>query len=206
MLVLGSPGHSQQSAVPLEQDGDHACALASDPGCRKETRQEGLERWLTIATAISLEANDPDDGVANSTLARVLVVTTRAESAWWRSVHWGITRGDNGHARCLVQRNWGTLADGADVPESTELEAWRARDLDGIGLDATRRCIAVGARLLRRAIRACGGADPACWWIHYGGNVARTDPRILARLRWYEAIEGRHLHLPPRLIIELGTS
>lgn len=204
MLVLAQPGYSTQSAVPLEHDGDHGCAQASDPGCRKETRDEGLRRWYVIAQAIA-DVSNVKDGVADGALARALIVTTRAESAWWRGVHLGIIRGDNGFARCLVQRNWQTLDDGADVPESTEGEAWRARDLDGIGYDATRRCIEVGARVLRRCMRSCS-YSPACWWSRYGGSVSHEDPRIIERVSMYEAIEKRTLHLPPDIRATLGIS
>jgi hypothetical protein len=193
MLVLGQPGYSTQSAVPLEHDGDHTCAQASDEGCRKETRDEGMRRWYVIAQAIA-DVSNVKDGVSDGALARALIVTTRAESAWWRGVHIGIIRGDNGYARCLVQRNWQTLDDGADVPESKPGEHWRARDLDGIGYAETRRCIEVGARVLRRCMRSCS-YSPACWWSRYGGSVAHSDPRIVDRVRMYEAIEMRTLHL-----------
>ena len=204
MLVLGAPGYSLQSAVPLEHDGDYGCAKSSDPGCRRETRAEALRRWLVIAQAIADEAT-ADDGVPDDILANALIITTRAESAWWRSVHLGITRGDNGRSRCLVQRNLG-LDDGVDVPESEPGEHWRARDLDGIGYSSTRRCIAVGARILRRHIKWCGN-DPACWWCRYGSVSERTDERIMDRVAMYGRIVGQRLHLPPdvRLLLAFGS-
>jgi hypothetical protein len=169
-------------------------SLHSTIGDRLETFEEGARRYATIARAICYEA------AADKWLALMLLIATFHESGWRLDVHDGRNhapelRGtkieDRQRSWCLVQRLLG--------PKSEY-----GRSLTGTDLEATRRCIAEGAFVLRRVRRwapsSCG-PNPTCWWVGYGGGEVSPRHRyILDRVKTYRRVRIMRPALSPRVL------
>lgn len=184
MLSLSTPGQSPYSAV-TELDGV-VCDTEWTEGCRRESWEEGLERWWGIAQAIAMEA-DQDRWLAKA----ILVVTYHESGAWRRDVHSGVgkfARGDKGWSWGLGQKNVG--------PASP-----KGPPLVGLDEDSTRRSIAQTAADLRRARNLCRrgwlghNPGPECVFAAYGGVWGRGNRLVLLRVGTW----GRMAGLPSRL-------
>lgn len=168
MLAVAEPGVSPGSRISLDgEPGPELLELAGVPAeppgfkwiraswlewSRWETPGEALGRWGTIAIAMDRVAKRPPPSWrpswATIGLVRGMVTIARAESAFWRSVHEGRLRGPSGEV-CLVQVMPSTATRLGVDPES----------LVGIDVEATERCLRVGAELLGLAVERCIGAE-----------------------------------------------
>lgn len=173
MLSVATPGETTQSRVEIPHC-DAACqrrpacaewpqkAVCAPPRydarlkawTRAESRSEGLKRYESIARAIARTANNPPSTWTwpAEDLAVGLVVISRHESAFWRSVQTGAVRGPAGEV-CLVQINSGT--------GYTQAERERMVGLDDASLD---HCLFAGSDLLARARNGCKVSGPN--WFH----------------------------------------
>lgn len=157
MLTLLPPGKSDYS-------------LIGNPP-RRETYEEGLARYRTIADEIA-ELEAP--------LARYVLAVTYHESAWRRDVHSGLgrwARGDDGQSWCLGQLMLGRGSK-------------RGRSLVGVDRAATRRCITAVAGALSGVIGRCarGRVTPTCVFAGYGGTLGASKA-IRARVATYHRIK-----------------
>ena len=135
---------------------------------------EELPRLETIARAIELETKDAE-------LRRYAVAVFFHESTFDRRVHSGQIKGD-------CRWTGGKIGKGTRIPgtcrssclgqillmkgqRTPKPDRFRAKDLVGVDLAATRRCARVSVLVLERARKACGGkyARPSCIFAHYGG-------------------------------------
>lgn len=164
---------------------------------RLETADEGRARYETIARAleaVSLEATTPAAGErplwpwARRELVAGLLTIARHESGFRRDVHEGVgpaalgdcSTGRDGVRRCrsvcLVQVQTGGL-DG-------RRGGWLGRDLVGLDVDSTSRCLRAGAELLSRSRHACArGGD---WFapsvaLYGSGRSCSTRPAWVQR-------------------------
>ena len=225
ILSLVPAGLSPHSVVPLPACGGPALASDAPEECsapgvtwsphrgafvRLETEAEGRARYATIAKAlelVSLEATTAPDGErplwpwARAELVAGLLTISRHESGFRRDVHEGVgpaalgdcSTGRDGVRRCrsvcLVQVQTGGL--------DARRGAWFGRDLVGLDVAATSRCLRAGAELLARSRWSCargGGAWFAPAVALYGSGVscgtrrpwvqrrAETYRRVLAAL------------------------
>jgi hypothetical protein len=170
MLRVGQPGHADLSRVYLPiDDCDASCvstferlrgpkpALDFTPTVKgwrnpptwlgwsvKETRLEGLSRYVTIARAIDVVVHDPPDEWRRhpTILARLLVTISRHESAWWRGVHDCTHRGPAGE-KGLFQIH-------PVLPEFKDVEC-------GVDIDSTVNQVDIAAKLLGRFWKYCDG-------------------------------------------------
>jgi hypothetical protein len=188
---------------------DVAWSSHHDALVRRETPEEGRARYETIARALDVVAAEAARAAPGERplwpwdrreLVAGLLAVARHESGFRRDVHEGVgpaalgdcyRRPDGSRACrsvCLVQVQTGGL-DG-------RRGAWTGRDLVGLDMDATTRCLRAGAELLARARWACarGGNWFAPSVALYGSGVscgtrpawvqrrAATYRRVLASL------------------------
>lgn len=168
MLSLAPPGNSAYSQVSVApgSEGSDVRPASESPYSRKETREEGTARYAIIAKAI----DNVSDG--NDEMARMLVTVAFHESGFRRDVHEGVgeaSRGDcewwNGNKRvaayspgahrlagscrssCLAQINLGNnrLTD----------SGLRHKDLIGVDVDSTTRCMSEAAKRLNSNLSLC---------------------------------------------------
>jgi hypothetical protein len=191
---------------------DPAPAACSAPGvawsshhgalARQETADEGRSRYETIARAldaVSLEATSSAEGERplwpwpRRELVAGLLTIARHESGFRRDVHEGVgpaalgdcSRGRDGVRRCrsvcLVQVQTGGL-DG-------RRGGWLGRDLVGLDLASTSRCLRAGAELLARSRWSCArGGDwfaPSVALYGSGVSCGTRRPWVQARAATY---------------------
>lgn len=200
MLAIMPPGKTIYSQVEVPEGSPRACTeatlLCAEPRfdrelsvwLRPETAEEGLLRYWTIARAVSDTAQDDD-------MARLMLAVTFHESGWRRDVHSGIgnfARGDRGKSWCLGQIMLG------ESGRKTVKQGWSARELVGLDLESTKRCLTVAGDHLERSRMACrkGKVEqgPGCEFAVYGGGGLPVNDRrlreraaTLARLRGLKA-------------------
>lgn len=190
MLLVGpAPGISPYSVVPTT-DAARPCQTAK-PLCRKpwfsayhkslvrqETWTEGLERYWTIARAISTEAK------SDRRLTRLLLSVTLWESKWRRDIHLGIGKfslGDGGRSWSIVQARLGR-------------GSRAGHRLTGTSLVATKRAVAWGATHLRRCAKRTRSAVGA--FSCYGGvSNGASHPGIQDRAKSFDDFGAK----PPKL-------
>ncbi len=208
-----APSSSPYSVVQLPECGGPVLAAAapecSAPGVawsahrgafvRPETAEEARARLEVIARAIetaSAEATTAEPGERplwpwpRRELVAGLLAIARHESGLRRDVHEGVghaalgdcSRGRDGVRRCrsvcLVQVQTGGL--------DTRRGAWLGRDLVGLDVDSTRRCLTAGAELLARARWSCARSSEA-WFAPsvalYGSGVSCGTRRAWVQRR-----------------------
>jgi hypothetical protein len=211
MLFLLPPGKSIYSRLEVPQDAPRPCGDPYSLLCQApqwsasrqawtvaEDYRTGLERYRTIAEAVSDVVAADRWKSPRGRLSRLLVVAMFHESGFRRDVHEGIgpaSRGDcrwrNGRrvpgsckSHCLTQIQLG---------KGRSAEGWSGDDLVGTNPESTRRCLTVAARILDGAAMWCATRGPrpwqACVWYRYsGGNVPTTDHRVQARARTFNAL------------------
>lgn len=151
-----------------------------------ESESDARERYGVIAEAIGAEADD------DVRLAAFLMAVARHESTLRRDIHSGAKRGDGGHSWSLYQLNCGPRSDSV-VPGTK----YRAHEIVGTDLAATKRATFAAAVHLRKAIRACKGA-PLCVFKRYGGvsktmaKDSKVKERLEARVKTYRRIRAEH--------------
>lgn len=202
MLALQPAGRSFYSVVEVAEDEERAC-LDESPLCapsrwhrlrrawvRYETEGEGILRYETIARALGLIAAEVDDGVEGAPswpkgrgdeLLRYLLTVAHHESGFRRDVHEGATLGDQGKSWCLIQRNLGVSG------RALTSRGWRARELVGLDLEATYRCLVTGADVLGYARQVCQGRA-YCIFAVYGGVRSAYDGRVFERVKTLKAL------------------
>jgi len=193
ILAVAQPGCSDASRIHLPiEDCDADCMAAYEANRAvqpardyqysravwegwsiRESRAEGIVRYVTVARAIAVVVTEPPAGWTGSSreLAHLLVTIARHESGFWRGVHDGTLRGAAGE-KGLFQVH-------PSLPEFDEC-------LVGVDLDATISCVEVAARLVTRAKRMCrsiggtiaiygsgSGCQPEGAWVE--GVAARID-------------------------------
>lgn len=213
-ILALAPSSSPYSVVPLPECGGpvlraDAPASCSAPGVawsshhgalvRLETPDEARARYETIARAldaVSLEATSAPDGERplwpwpRRELVAGLLAVVKHESEFARNVHEGIgarALGDCYRARdgstvcrsvCLVQVQTGGL-DG-------RRGGWLGRDLVGLDLAPTSRCLRAGAELLARSRWSCARRS-ADWFAPsvalYGSGVSCGTRRAWVQRR-----------------------
>lgn len=214
ILSLVPAGLSPHSVVPLPECGGPVLAPDAPEACsapgvtwsahrgahvRLETEAEGRARYATIARAldlVSLEATTAPDGErplwpwARAELVAGLLTIARHESGLRRDVHEGVgpaalgdcSTGRGGVRRCrsvcLVQVQTGGL--------DARRGAWLGRDLVGLDVDSTARCLRAGAELLARSRRSCARRS-ADWFAPavalYGSGVSCGTGRAWVQRR-----------------------
>lgn len=210
MLHLGpTPGKSIYSVVEVPEGSPPACddeysLLCREPRwdpdreawVRPETFEEGLQRYWTIARAIS------EVGKGNEAGTRYLIAVTRHESGWRRDVHEGVgkwSRGDQGRSWCLGQLMVGRS------PNSKALAGYRAKDLVGTSYEATKRCLTAVRAGLSRAMRACGANNDVCVFSTYGGTTLGMKHKgIRDRVGSFRNLLGLRVDLDEQLKDVLG--
>ncbi len=157
MVMLQPPGKSSYSAVPVEDN--IICNTEYTPGCRRETKEEGHERYKVIAQVIAEVSGGQSD------LALKILTIVYHESGFRRDVHSGkgkFARGDLGRSCGLGQRNLGL---------SRTRRGLSCYDLVGVNIEATRRSImTIGDYLLR--IKGCRSFR--CQLAIYGGLHSKS--------------------------------
>jgi len=156
-----------------------------------------LPRLKTIAQAVALETGD-------SELRRYVVSVFFHESHFREEVHSGKIKGDcqwTGGAPGKGERIPGTcrssclgqilLAPGQLTPRP---DRFKAEDLVGTDLAATRRCARVSLLLLDRVRKRCGGPEkalPRCVFGAYGGvRYPKRSKLIKARVATFWKLAG----------------
>lgn len=155
------------------------CLLVPPGKHRTEDEDQARARYATVATAIAAEAKTRAE-------ALYLLTVYRHESAFHRDVHRGLERGDDAKSWCLGQILLGQHA-WTKVPGTD----YRARDLVGLELGATRRCTEVALTKLRRGIASCGANRPTCVLRSYGGVTSKNHPGITARAKTFQRLQRR---------------
>jgi hypothetical protein len=201
MISLLAPGKSVYSVVPVT-DCEGECRttkvcqedtiLCSAPFnmdghgkklLRFENKEEGLERYTTIAGVVAREAEAATQSGSypgtSDELAKYAISVIYGESGFRRDVHSGkgkFARGDHGKSFCLGQILLGR--DG--VTEA----GYKGKDLIGIDEERTTRCVGTIVQYLTRARKNCGKwATPTCVFGGYGGVTnPNKDARIGERL------------------------
>lgn len=136
-----------------------------------ETEKAATTRYERIAEAISTESND------DKTLALFLLTVARHESTFRKDIHSGKQRGDAGHSWGLYQIRCGKDRN-AFVPGTK----YRAHQIVGIDLAATKRATHAAAIWLRPFIKKCKG-NPMCVFKSYAGLSKTEDPKVKTRLK-----------------------
>lgn len=142
------------------------------------------ERELRLASI----ADDIAAVVEEPRVAMLVLATAWHESGFWRSVDTGKLRGSNGRDACLMQIHF-------EHASSHTAEGWTADDL----IADRRKCIAVGLRILRASLAACGALPRPLWMSAYASGrcdrghresreIMAIDTRWLAR--WPVPREG----------------
>lgn len=194
MLGVGSPGGSPYSAVPEVEGTELVCDTMWSKGCRRETREEALPRWWTIARATA-EVTGRDHWLSKA----VLVVTYHESGSWRRDVHSGegkFARGDQGRSWGLGQKMLGVTHE--DGPK-----------LVGLDYASTERSIAQTAADLRRARNICRKgwlAHPPgfeCVVAAYGGVWSRGHRLVMLRVGSWGSLPGP-TKLAPAVLELLG--
>lgn len=195
MLLVATPGVQPLSRVDLNPCGATCVEIERDysgfdvtvdfvalggrvrwPGLsRQETREEALDRWVTIATAIA-------DVAPDQWTALFLVALARAESAYWRPVHEGRMRGSAGE--------WGLWQCHPRIAGCDE-------SLVGLDRDATTRAarFAAGqvAAARRYVVARCPEEDRAAavFRVYGSGNgCSGAVPILERRVGWFETVRG----------------
>ena len=135
-----------------------------------EPEAKAKARYSVIAEAITGEA----DG--DMRLARFLITVAKHESSFTRAVHSGRKKGDAGRSWGLYQIMAGRYPI-SQVPGTK----YKAHEIVGVDIEATRRSTEAAAFHLRRAIRRCKG-EPFCVFRSYGGVSRTYSPKVRARL------------------------
>lgn len=191
MLRVGQPGHADLSRVylPFDDDCSTECSdmFFRTRGNRpvydykatsaykrppqwlgwsiKETRQEGLDRYVTIARAISIVGHEPPPNwprkeSVRRVLVHLLITVSRHESAWWRGVHDGTHRGPAGEI-------------GLFQVHPVLKEEFLASTA-GVDIDSTLDQVVVAAELLGRFWSMCNGDTTAMFYAY--GTGKGCDP------------------------------
>lgn len=142
-------------------------------------------------------------------LVHYLLTVTYSESGFRRDVHAGkgtMSKGDpdkygKGQSWCLGQRKLGATG------SAKTKRGWRARDLVGLDVKSTERCLATAVDVLARARNVCRSPwgpearGPVCIFGVYGGIWASTGNKsILARVRSYhKVLRLEKMHMAPKL-------
>lgn len=173
LAVAPAPGMSPYSTIELDP--------YEEPGVvRRESKQEALERYQTVARAIQ-EASGGERWLA-AALATVAV----HESSLRRDVHECATLGDEGQSYTLFQGKFGRNSD----------KGWR---LCGSDYPSTLAAARWAAGHLRRARRSCArdvGASSRCLFGRYGGlsiSQASKHRGIAARAATYGRALGARM-------------
>lgn len=145
-----------------------------------EPEADARARYAVIAEAVAGEVG------GDMRLARYLLTVAKHESSFTRAVHSGAKKGD-------ALRSWGLfqIMCGRYPISRVPGTKYKAHEIVGVDLAATKRATKAAAVHLRRAIRRCKGA-PLCVFRGYGG-VSRTyspkvKARLLARVRTYKSL------------------
>jgi len=236
LLYLQPPGQSLYSQVVVPEDAPAPCSdsyslLCSAPKwseahgayTRVETWGEGLRRYVTIAHAADVVVYKTKRSSPRAHLLRYLLAFVHAESGMRADVHSGIGhaaagdcdwRGEPGKRErvpgscrswCLTQIQVGPMRSNATVHGHT------AKELVGLDLAATVRCLDVATSIIDRAYQYCAHRGPrplaACIVSHYaGGMIASTDPRVLARVRTVNKLYHAPTKLEHEVLLELGIA
>lgn len=180
MITLQAPGASSYSAV-AERQGV-VCDSEHTAGCRRETVDEGLDRYQTIARSLAR--------IEDQRTARMALTVVYHESGFRRDVHLGTgrwARGDQGRSWCLGQLLVGRT--GA-----------RGKRLVGLDQGATDRCVDAVVRVLG----AVQHDTPYTRLARYGGVWCSDDSRILSRVATFRRLQGPAPKLDAVLLQLLG--
>lgn len=135
-----------------------------------ETEVDAKKRYAVIAEAVAGEA------AGDIRLAHFLLTVAKHESSFTRAVHSGKKKGDGLRSWGLYQIMCGKSRN-AVVPATQ----YRAHEIVGVDLAATKRATDAAAGYLRFAIRKCKG-EPACVFRRYGGVSQTYSPKVKARI------------------------
>jgi hypothetical protein len=199
---LGTTSEPVACSAPGVTWSSHHSALV-----RRESEAEGRARYETIARAldaVSLEATTAPKGERplwpwpRRELVAGLLTIARHESGFRRDVHEGVGPAALGDCRraadgslvcrsvCLVQVQTGGL-DG-------RRGGWLGRDLVGLDVDRTARCLRAGAELLARSRWSCsrdgGWFAPAVALYGSGVSCGTRRPWVQERAATYRRVEA----------------
>jgi hypothetical protein len=229
MLFLQAPGRSIYSQVVVPENAPAPCAdpyslLCSPPRWSEdhagftvvESWGQGLNRYAVIAHAADIVVFHTKRSSPRDHLWRYLLAFAYHESGFRRDVHEGVgqaARGDcawrtvevGGKKRrtrvpgsckshCLAQIMIGP------VDSAAKINGYGPRELTGLDLDSTVRCLDVATTIIDRAYQFCAKRGPRplslCIVTHYaGGMIASNDKRVIARVKTMNKL----LHAPTAL-------
>jgi hypothetical protein len=199
MSALAKPGVSDGSRIPCSDaacDGATWAEKAFEPRrnmrfsrwtfagwTRRETQDEALDRWVSMASAIRRVAVASSEWWNGSPdqMAVLLVTVARHESAYWRSVQDGTIRGPAGEV-CYLQLH----------PVVLRRMGIETGEVLGLDDDGTFGCMWHGAKMLAAARNACGGTG-GHWSL---GTLSRygTGATCLNREAWVQARYRSYSH------------
>jgi hypothetical protein len=160
-----------------------------------EDYTKGFNRYETIAKALSYQIHSNGRTTPPKHLWRFTLALVYHESGFRRDVHEGIgnaARGDcnwtgpkdnrkrvpgSCRSHCLAQINLGPLQSAKRT-----IEGWGPKDLIGIDLESTKRCLGVAVRFIDGAYTQCHGSA-ACVASIYTGTADRDNIRIKQRVQ-----------------------
>lgn len=154
---------------------------------RPETFHEGLERYWTIAQAISKHA--PTDAVAE-----FLIVITRHESGWRRDVHAGENhlpfRKSTKHEDAGMSWSLGQVMVGKRPTIKIPWRGWEdvpIVNLVGVDEAATNRCLDMVEDRVTSIVKHCGRRGQAvtasCVFVGYAGTSISAEHRLIRARR-----------------------
>jgi len=167
----------------------------------KETKQEALDRYKSIAEDLVAVAFDPEekplfrgsDWSARSKTALLLASVALKESGYRKDVDFGLGkmgRGDQGRSVCLLQLNVGT----GKVPLPGVPGTWGAEDL----LADRKKCFRAGLGMIRRSMSACRGSILKSLAGYTSGSCEKGQQSSENRVRAYlRALERFPVPRPP---------
>lgn len=176
----------------------------------KETREDGLDRYQQIATAIASVAYDVDEYPlfpgerGRESTAAMLLAVSYIESGWRRDIDLGEGRArlarqygtnDRGSSWCMMQIHLGKR--GEDSARVTA-RGWHGREL----LEDREKCFRAGLDMLRLHINQCRRYPQEAWLRSYvSGSCRKAAYESQVRMATYQRWWRRSPAVPDSLVL-----